>query len=188
MDKPGYKLLIMIVAIAFGKLSAQSYHTALGLRLGTDVGFSIQQRIGESQTLEGIIQTGLFRRTGQFAALYEQHSSLISKGFNFYYGAGPQVGWYEDRETRITSITGGVALIIGAEMSLGKLILSYDIKPNVNVFGNAPIINVDSAISIRTAIVKKGKYSKKNNKKGNTNKSNSNKSNGGLFKKKTHKM
>jgi hypothetical protein len=182
------KLLFFILLLTNSLLNAQSYHTALGLRLGTDVGFTIQQRVGNSQTIEGIIQTGLFRRTGQFAALYQQHNSLISKGFNFYYGVGPQIGWYEIRETRETSTTGGMALIVGAEMSLGKLILSYDIKPNVNVFGGAPFINVDSAISVRTAIVKKGKYSKKNKQKAGKGNGGSHKSNGGIFKKKTHKM
>jgi len=46
-------------------------------------------------------------------------------------------------------------------MTLGSLVLSYDIKPNINAFGNAPLINFDTAISVRKVLVKKSKFNKK---------------------------
>lgn len=171
--------------------SAQSYHSALGLRIGNNIGFTYQQRVGKNQTIESILQTGLFRNSGQFAVLFEQHNSLISRGFNFYYGAGPHIGWHEDRIEKVTGTVGGLALIVGAEMSLGSIILSYDIKPAINLFGNAPVINFDTALSVRTAIVKKSRFSKRNRNgwfnSGNKNNSGK-KSRKPLFKKKTHKL
>jgi len=166
-------------------LTAQSYHSAIGLRLGTDFGFTYQQRVGKNNTIEGIIQTGLFERSGQFAVIFEQHQPLLSRGLNMYYGAGPQIGWQEYRGDQVVHTIGGLALIIGAEMSLGKIILSYDIKPNVNLFGQASLFNVDTAISVRTAIVKKSSFDGKNSKSKRNSKSSKPTK---VKKKKTHSM
>lgn len=185
-------LSFFLLSLSFSfEMHAQSYHSALGLRIGNNIGFTYQQRVGKNQTIESILQTGLFRNSGQFAVLFEQHNSLISRGFNFYYGGGPHIGWYENRQEMVIGTVGGLAFIVGAEMSLGSIILSYDIKPAINLFGNAPIINFDTALSVRTALVKKSKFSKRN-KNGwfNSGKNNnsSKRERKPLFKKKTHKL
>lgn len=175
--------VFFLITICLLPAAGQSYQSALGLRVGTDIGFTYQQRIAKYQTIEGILQTALFRRSGQFAAVWEFHNALISRGFNFYYGVGPQFGWIEDRNDQYSYGTGGVTGIVGAEMTLGKIVLSFDIKPDLNFIGvnNSPArpLNIGSALSVRTVIVKKGRFGKRKKSK--------NKS-WNPFKKKKHKI
>jgi len=178
-------LSICLIFLPFLVFS-QSYHSAFGLRIGTDFGLTYQQRVGNRSTVEGILQTGLFDRSGQIAALYEHHTPLVSKGLNFYMGAGPQVGWLENRNEGVVKATGGLALIGGAEMTLGSIVLSYDIKPNINVFGNVSLINFDTALSVRKVITKRSKYNKK--RKGWFRSDQSSKPQKAPKKKKTHRM
>jgi hypothetical protein len=70
-------------------------------------------------------------------------------------GAGPQIGWYEVQRDLPMQTSGGFSVIGGAEMTLGKISLSFDIKPNIHLINSQRFINVESAISVRAVIVKK---------------------------------
>ncbi len=182
-----YRLLIFVFISSLlnvANLQAQSYHSALGMRIGTDIGFTYQQRIARYQTIETIIQNRWFRQEGQLAALWEYHNPLVTRGINFYYGIGPQFGWKEDQDGFDLYYSAGIAGIVGAELTLGKIVVSFDIKPNINAIGvkDTPIspFNIDSALSVRTVIVKRSRFSKKRKQKDNKK--------WNPFKKKKHKI
>lgn len=152
--------IFVISALALLPLfpAAQSYNTALGIRLGTDWGISVQQRVGKLTTLEGIVQSSRQREEATVSLLGEQHFPLISRRLNVYAGGGLHYGWLNEEE----SDSGekyknpfGLTGIAGAELSLGRFNLSYDFKPAINITGGKHTIYPQTAISLRYVIVKR---------------------------------
>ena len=149
-------------------LSAQQYMTAGGIRLGTDWGITVQQRIAKKATLEGIFQSSLQREEIMLTLLAEQHFPIFHKGLNIYGGAGLHKGFLNEKSTEIvpTNYTDpfGVTLVGGAELTLGRINLSYDIKPAINVMGGSQKVYMQSGVSIRYVFLN-NKYYKQIQKK-----------------------
>lgn len=152
------RTILTSLALLPALIFAQSYNTALGMRLGTDWGVTVKQRVAKTASLEAIIQSSLQREETQITLLGEQHFPLISRRFNIYAGGGLHKGWatrdgaegdpdYKDPF--------GLSLIAGIEASLGRLNLSYDFKPAVNLSGGSHTIYSQTGISLRYVIVKR---------------------------------
>lgn len=169
-------------------LLAQSYGTSAGLRMGSNknhrtVGLTLQQRVLKDITLEGIVQSD-FNNNVTAHLLVEKHSRIISKRFNYYYGAGLSLGSEEsivkNPETREITHTYGngtvnADLILGIEMTMLGANFSLDYKPNVNIVGNrGPWYAGQVGISARHVIVKSSvqkrnqRKKKRNKRKGNS--------------------
>ena len=69
--------VLAILTITSFSLTAQQYMTAGGLRLGTDWGLTVQQRLTKNMTFEGIVQSSLQREEVMITALAERHYPLI---------------------------------------------------------------------------------------------------------------
>ncbi len=135
---------------------AQSYTTSLGIRLGTDWGLTVQQRIAKRLTIEGIAQSSLSREEVLLTGMVEHHFPLVAKRFNFYTGAGMHKGWrtsVDENNTYKNPI--GVSLVGGVEITLAKLNVSWDFKPVVNVSGGEKSFYSQTGISVRYVLVKK---------------------------------
>ena len=121
-------LTIFLLTLISFIVEAQSYVTAMGLRMGTDFGISIQQKILEKTTLQGIVSTSAAKSATTATLLIQTHQPLVSKRFNFYIGGGFHQRWIdelsEDRDIRR-----GITAIAGAEMTLGRFNLAWDYKP-----------------------------------------------------------
>jgi len=156
------------------QVNAQRYGTALGLRLGNSdinrtVGLSLQQRVMERVTIEGILQTDFSRNT-TLSVLAQKHHPIISKRFNYYYGGGLSFGNEESfvknpstKEIIHTygNATTGVDLIAGIEMTLANAVISLDYKPNINLAGREEFYRGQVGISARTVLVKSKEQKKK---------------------------
>ena len=156
------------------QVNAQRYGTALGLRLGNSdinrtVGLSLQQRVMEKVTLEGILQTDFSRNT-TLSVLAEKHHPIISKRFNYYYGGGLSFGKEESfvknpstKEIIHTygNATAGVDFIAGIEMTLANAVISLDYKPNINLVGREEFYRGQVGLSARTVLVKSKEQKKK---------------------------
>lgn len=152
-------------------INAQSYNTSLGMRLGTDWGISVQQRIAKRITIEGIIQSSLQREEVTVTGLVEKHFPLVTRRLNVYMGAGVHKGWITpDPEFATPNNPFGLSFIGGIEFTLGRLNISYDYKPAFNLSGGDRRMYNQSGVSMRYVINKRkwrlfGKKKKK--KKGN---------------------
>ena len=156
------------------QVNAQRYGTALGLRLGNSdinrtVGLSLQQRVMERVTIEGILQTDFSRNT-TLSVLVQKHHPIISKRFNYYYGGGLSFGNEESfvknpstKEIIHTygNATTGVDLIAGIEMTLANAVISLDYKPNINLVGREEFYRGQVGLSVRTVLVKSKEQNKK---------------------------
>jgi hypothetical protein len=149
-------LLIFLMVLASLGASAQKYRTAIGARIDrNDFGVTLQQKILEKSTLEGIFAVGSREVAG--TALFEQHFPLLSKGFNYYLGGGAHVGTLKDHGAFF-----GGDLILGTELKLPifPLLFSFDIKPAVHVH-HEDWFDFASGFSLRYILVKEKKEKKK---------------------------
>ncbi|WP_439880666.1 hypothetical protein ACSX1A_16105 [Pontibacter sp. MBLB2868] len=152
------KKSLIIVCLVCGISSmchAQKYRTAAGVRIESDkFGVTLQQKLHEQGTLEGILAVGAREYSG--TALYEWHFPLLGKRFNYYLGAGAHVGNLKDNGV----FTGGDA-ILGIEYKVNGLpfLLSADIKPAVHI-NHEDWINLSSGVSVRYVILKEKKEKK----------------------------
>lgn len=153
-------ILILVLSCTIAAAThAQSYNTAAGMRLGTDWGITLKQRVANHTTLEGIIQTSLQREEAIITLMAEQHFPLIFRRFNLYAGAGLHKGWIEAVPNPDTGETPkdpfGISMVGGIEFSLGRLNLSYDFKPAINLTGGEKRLYNQTGISLRYIIVKR---------------------------------
>lgn len=144
---------------------AQTYQHSLGLRLagGTGsrmIGATSNFRLAKGLSLEGIVQTN-FSDNHTVHLLLKRHRGLVSRRFNFYYGGGLSLGSEESfyrveatREKVFTygNQTFGFDLIGGIELTLLRLNLSFDVKPNINISGRQNWVTFQSGMSIRSVI------------------------------------
>jgi hypothetical protein len=194
-------LVFIFFITSLSPLMAQRYGTAVGLRFGNNsfgrtVGISAQQRITPRLTFEGIAQSD-FSRNSTLSMLLEKHHPIISKRFNYYYGAGISFGKEESFEKMEDSnqiiqtygnATTGIDLITGFEMTLLNTVLSLDYKPNINIAGREDFYRGQIGISARMVLVKSKEQKKKQRQREKAKNSNQKNSTipkiGSIFKKK----
>lgn len=136
----------LALLVPFGA-KAQAYRTALGVRAGTELGLTLQQRVIEKATIEGIVTTNRYRWQAQ--GLFEYHRPVLGKRVNVYLGAGPHFGnekGYGDYW--------GITPVAGVEITLLKFVISYDYKPSFNLGGGSTYLFHDSGISVRMVLIK----------------------------------
>ncbi len=149
-------LTILCLTLGFATISqAQVYRTAAGVRLDSDrFGVSLQQKIHERGTIEGIFSVGSREYSG--TALYEWHFPILGRRFNYYLGAGGHVGNLKD-----SGVFTGVDAILGVEYKVNGLpfLLSADVKPAVHI-NHEDWVDLSTGISIRYVILKEKKKKK----------------------------
>ena len=134
---------------------AQKYRTAAGVRIESDrFGLTLQQKLHEQGTIEGILAVGSREVSG--TALYEWHRPLLGKRFNYYLGAGGHIGNLKDH-----GVFTGVDAILGIEYKVNGLpfLLSADVKPAVHI-NHEDWVHLSSGVSVRYVILKEKKVKK----------------------------
>lgn len=164
-----FLLFIPILTVVFiSSLHAQSYNTAMGIRLGTEWGLTFKQRLANRLTGDIHLTNNFKPNGGSVDLLVQQHNPLISNRINIYYGGGLQVGWKNQDFGNNT--TAGLNIVGGAEITLARINISWDLIPTINLYNMDRAIGFNSAVSVRYVIVKKKwepfeKLRKKNKKK-----------------------
>ncbi len=133
----------------------QGYNTAIGVRLGDDLGFTVQQRIANRTTIEGLFYGGRSNPDTYANVLAQRHFSLLSKKLNAYVGLGLGSHWQyvnEEFEDQQFTIPG----VIGLEATFGRLNLSGDVMPHLILNNNDERSYKSIAnVSLRIVIVKR---------------------------------
>ena len=141
-------------------ISAQSYGTALGVRLADGFGFTLQQQVTVHTTVEVILQSGFKEKDVTLTVLGEVHKSLLTRGFNFYTGGGLYHRWLQKDENYVKQPINpwGITPIMGLELTMGRINLSADFKPNIRIGGDGDAFEWHTGISIRYKLA--GRYFK----------------------------
>ncbi len=132
-------------------MSAQGYGTAIGGRFGTGWGLTVQQQVAVHTTVEAILQKTLKTQDATLYIIGEQHKNLLSRGFNFYCGAGFYKTWLEQNSNLKVQPANpfGIAPIAGLEITLGKFNIAGDFKPNIKLGGDGSSLSWQSGVSVR---------------------------------------
>ncbi|MDU0370776.1 hypothetical protein ACFPAF_10255 [Hymenobacter endophyticus] len=145
--------LLLVVSGADALLApaaqAQKYHTAAGLRLGkNNYGLTVQQKILEKTTLEGLALVG--SREVSATVLAERHFGILGPSLNYYFGAGGHLGRNKD-----TGGFGGFDALAGVEYKVAfvPLVLSLDFKPTVEI-NSDDWARFPTALSVRYVLIK----------------------------------
>ncbi|MFT4663961.1 MAG: hypothetical protein ACI9XB_000902 [Gammaproteobacteria bacterium] len=159
-------ILLFPLLFSYSESQAQHYRTAAGIRLGSEktIGLSIQQLVYKKITLEGILQVGAGNSSlNSIIVLAEQHQKILFKRLNLYYGLGLHKSWYNNNSTLEDEFRNpsGVAAITGLELAVGKMTVSLDIQPNLNVVGGNQFLNTTTAVSLRYVLIKPKKKKRK---------------------------
>ncbi|MBK8558040.1 MAG: hypothetical protein IPL65_20865 [Lewinellaceae bacterium] len=163
-------------------ISAQSYKTAVGVRLDQGVNLTLQQRLTQKWTAEGILHTSLRSDDLGLTVLAERHHKILFRGLNFYYGAGAHYYTQSNSnrlENEVSKNVSGVSFVGGAEISLGRINVGIDFMPELHLSGDTvyPLEWNRAAVSVRYILVKQKKvrlrdrlnFNKKDNKKSSKN-------------------
>ncbi len=156
-------------------LMAQPYYNAIGVRLGKQYGISVQQKIYNNFTVEGLFHYD-FRNTSSISVVGKQYKKIILPNLNYYYGGGLHKGWIKDNILESddgakvdaegnTSDPFGITGVAGLEMTLGRFNIGMDYRPNINFTGGGGLLDHNTAFSIRYVIMKDKQPFKTGNKK-----------------------
>lgn len=187
-------VVLLVMCIPYLSFS-QSYGTSAGLRFGNNqdyrtIGITGKQRLMKGITAEAIIQSDFTANTTAHLLL-ARHRPMISKRFNYYYGGGLSVGMEESRQkvpesmqvvTTYGNPTLGMDFVLGVEMTLMKVNLSVDYKPNINLTGKEQWYAGQVGISVRPVIVKGREQQKRQRQKARSKRKSQRKSTPGPFK------
>ena len=141
MKKILFVVLLLKVISAGSLLQAQSYRTALGVRLSSanamqNNSVSFKQFITDKTAIEALFTFGDPLALG---ALVEFHKPLSSAGLTYYYGGGGYIGFVKtlnvNTQKTNTDPNFGAQGVIGLDYKFNNipLNLSLDWKPELNI-------------------------------------------------------
>jgi len=141
---------------------AQSYKTAGGIRIDNGVHLTVQQYIHNNWTVEGILHTSIGSDDLGFTVLGEKHHKILFRGTNIYTGAGFHYYRQSDAtrlENTVANNVFGLSVIGGAEISLGKINIAIDWKPELHLSGDQvhPFDWNGASVSVRYIFAKREK-------------------------------
>lgn len=154
-------------------LFGQAYFTAGGVRLGTENGLTVKQRVLKHSTVELGILSGFKTDYLSMGLDYHRHYPIFIKNLNLYTGIGlvaqrfqPQVDLGSVSKRHGITFTGGI------EATLGRVNVAWDYKPMFFLGNTDRLFASNSGISIRYVFVrnkdiKKWKKQKNKNKRKN---------------------
>ncbi len=164
-----YLFLTLFMGFLAANVCAQSYNTAGGIRLGTDWGLSLRQRVYENYSAELIVHSSLQREDGALTLLGIAHKPLLMRNLNLYAGGGLHTGWSSEVENgQAVANPFGVDFIAGAELTLARINISWDFKPAINLYGGSSRFYTQTGISLRYVLWKREKYDWEKDKKRNS--------------------
>ncbi|MCX6189639.1 MAG: hypothetical protein NTW54_08580 [Bacteroidetes bacterium] len=156
------KILIFCISLAFFvSAQAQTYNTALGLRLGLSNGLTIKHFISSKSALEVIAASRW--KGANLTALYEINKTLSGSSFSWYYGVGGHFGYWRGNNVSPWFHTGdnytviGIDGIVGLEYNFSEtpFNVSLDYKPGLNLIGYSGFWGDEVGLSLRYILSKK---------------------------------
>ena len=162
MTKIRFFLSTLLLCIFFSLPAfAQKYKSAAGVRFDNGFNLTAQQYITNGWTVEGILHTPLLASKDLGVTfLGEKHHKIISRGTNFYTGAGLHYYWQQNsvrESSEIHDNVMGITGIAGIETSIGRINIAVDWKPELHLSGDQarPFEWNGASVSLRYIIEKR---------------------------------
>jgi hypothetical protein len=133
------------------------------MRLGTEWGVSLKQRVYESWTAEFLIQADRKNKESALTVLGVDHKPILSRRLNLFFGGGFHIPLQQQLNV-IREDGFGVCAAAGLEFTFARLNFTWDYIPVL--IPSSFSFRMQSAMSIRYVFIKRDKYSwEKKNKK-----------------------
>lgn len=155
-----FVLILTLLFVNVSRISAQSYRTAVGFRLGKQVTFSVSQRIAKKSTLDLYHESSLFSNQMFTGLAYKKHFPLITKRLNIFLGVGPYHRFQAIQDASDVAVsdyhTGGLIGLAGLDFTIGRFNIGYDIMPVVQMVGTdkSRLFSSYSGITLRYVVWK----------------------------------
>ncbi|TNE64417.1 MAG: hypothetical protein EP344_03755 [Bacteroidetes bacterium] len=151
--------LAILCLLCMNAVQAQSYKTAAGIRVDNGVQLTVKQYLINNWTAEGILHTAIGSEDLGLTLLAEKHQKIIFRGTNLYYGAGAHYYWKNEpfrSENEFNNNVYGLSFIGGAEISLGRINLAVDWKPELHLSESSQVFDWNGAsVSVRYIFAKR---------------------------------
>ncbi len=150
-------LVLPILLLILNQITAQSYKTAVGLRLGEGIGASLNQHLWDNNSLEIIARPNLTdKQHFGLTAMLKNHHKLLTRATNWYVGGGGHYYFKNENDGPDFESPVGLTGILGVEATFGKLNFSFDWKPEYHLFGAAgDAFDAGAAVSLRYVFKKR---------------------------------
>jgi hypothetical protein len=160
--------IFAMLTISFLAMSlyGQGYNTAIGLKFGDDLKFSLNQRIANKLSVEANFSDGLFSDHKYVSLALKRHYPIFSKSVNIFLGAGYYGQSHINGKDEIQNFdynNKGLLGMIGGEVTIGRLNISMDFTPQyaLNKDHSGRKLSSDSAISAKYVLWKRQSKTKK---------------------------
>jgi hypothetical protein len=138
--KKEFILYTVISLICFESLQAQSYKTAVGIRMSSrdptvNNSVSFKHFFNETSAIEALLT---FDKKTAIGALIEIHKPIPSAdGLKWFYGAGAYLGFDSDKNNPSRSLMGAQGIVgLDYKFPALPLNLALDWKPELNIIDN----------------------------------------------------
>lgn len=154
------KLLSYTFLFLFATASlSQTYFTTGGIRLGSDYGLSLKQRILKKTTIEAILNSqGDINSNLGLSLIYAKHKGILTRNFNFFYGAGITFRWDQEQDPELGWLkhtSYGIPIQAGIELTVGRINLSWDYTPILYISSYSNAFTSSKGLSVRYTFVTK---------------------------------
>lgn len=132
-------VVLTFVVLFSAPAFSQKYKTAAGIRFDKGFNLTVQQYITNGWTAEGILHTPINTDNLGVTLLGEKHHKILFRGTNFYTGAGAHYYWTANANREADVVQNnvfGLSGIAGLEVTLGRINLAVDWKPELHLAGD----------------------------------------------------
>ena len=153
MMKRTLTVILVLAALTFG-VQAQSYKSAIGLRLGDPSGITFKTFINSTNALELIAGTGYWGHNFAVTGFYQwQNPTNWAPNLDWFVGPGAHVGFWNDywKDEYNTGILIGFDGIIGLEYTFDDipLNLGFGVGPTLQVTSGPGFFYWNGGFSVR---------------------------------------
>ncbi len=140
-------ILIFTLLVCSFALRAQDYNWGVGIRGGgTFTGIDVRYNFNPTHSIEALVA---FTNGVNLVGLFEWNVPVIAEGFNFYYGAGANIGAWKSHG--VSDFCLGIDAILGLEYKIPRapIALAVDYKPFLNLVSKTRFEALDFGLSVK---------------------------------------
>ncbi len=137
-------LFAALLLLSASTISAQSYGTGIGARLGFFNGVTVKHFVSPNNALEGIVN---FRWGGVIVTgMYQWQQPILSApGLDYYLGVGAHLGFFDKDDYKWSDAS---SVIVGADI-VAPFTIGLDYKPAFNFIGDNHVWADGIALNLR---------------------------------------
>jgi len=152
-----FKYLLLTICMIYSySMDAQRYSTAAGVKIGSDYGLTVQQKVSKKMTVQGLYYGGFTNNNIHANVMAQRHFSVFSNRTNIFLGGGLGSHWNYDTEIQqFQDQSFVIPFGFGIETTLGRLNISADVMKHLPLSEvNTGSGNRVASVSLRYVIVK----------------------------------